>query len=325
MPTSDLPLSDEQRRAVALAAGGSDGAIVARAGSGKTYTLRASALATDGVPSMLLAFNRVIAREAATRFPAHVRCTTLHALAHRSVVGRDPRMRRKFEASHRWTPDAACDAVGLDPRDPDRLTHLAAIRATLRGFCASDDDAPHPGHLPSSLFRHWTATLGDARARDRRTWVVRRAGRFWARTIDPDDPVPLDHDAYLKAFALGGDPLPVERLWVDEAQDLAPVMLQIVRRQSASRLLVGDPAQRIYGWRGAIDAMAASGYPEVRLTRSFRFGPQIAATALRVLQVLSPNARLVGAGPEGTVRNDPVAGAASEASPTSHAAPAGAD
>jgi hypothetical protein len=123
--------------------------------------------------------------------------------------------------------------------------------------------------------------------------------------IDRDDPAPLSHDGYLKLFALGRPRLDAELLLVDEAQDLAPGMLGILARQRTARLLVGDPAQRIYGWRGAVDAMAASGFPEVRLTASFRFGPEIAAAARRALRVLSPRASLRGEGPPGRVDADP--------------------
>ncbi len=299
------PLTEEQRRAVALAARGRDAAIVARAGSGKTHTLRAAALAKEGVPQILLAFNRAIAREAAERFPAHVRCTTLHAVAFRAVVGRDPRMRRKFEALERWTPHDELAAAGLDPRDPGRFAHLAAIRATVRGYCASDDPELCEAHVPAPFAARWHADLGAQRARERLRWTARRAARAWARVRDPHDPVPIDHDGYLKTFALMGGHLDAEGLLVDEAQDLAPVMLGLVRAQDAPRLLVGDPAQRIYGWRGAVDAMAASGYPEVRLTRSFRFGPEIADAARRALRVLTPGAALVGAGSPGVVADAP--------------------
>ena len=300
--TTIEPLSDEQRRAVALASRGSDGAVVARAGSGKTHTLRAIARTTAPTSTLLLAFNRSIAAEARARLPEHVQVTTMHALAYRAVVARDPRMRRKFAATSRpdqvalWTRLAE-----LDPRDPKRGAHVAAIRALLAGFAASADPLPSAEHLPAGMRRTLDAQLGTDRAVERTRWLARRAARIWQRSADPDDSAPLDHDGYLKLFDLRRCKLEAELVLVDEAQDLAPVMLSVLARQAAVRILVGDPAQRIYGWRGAVDAMAASGYPQVRLTRSFRFGPEIAAVALRVLQLLAPGSALVGAGPSGAV------------------------
>jgi len=301
-------LSDEQRRAVDLAASRCDGAIVARAGSGKTYTLRAVAQRTAPRPTVLLAFNRAIAAEARASFPAHVTSTTLHALAFRSVIAPDARMRAKLAAGAGGRTRAAwVELAGLDPRDPGMSGHVDALRMLLSRFAASADDAPHDGHLPVALRTRLVATLGRERAAERTRWLVRRVQRAWERIADPDDPAALDHDAYLKLFDLRGTRIAAELLLVDEAQDLAPVMLSVLGRQDAARLLVGDPAQRIYGWRGAVDAMAASGYPEVRLTRSFRFGPEIAEVALRVLHVLAPGARLVGAGQAGEVSLESIA------------------
>ncbi|MDZ7706466.1 MAG: AAA family ATPase [Trueperaceae bacterium] len=300
-------LSDEQRRAVDLAAGGHDGAIVARAGSGKTYTLRAVAQRTAPRPTVLLAFNRAIADEARGSFPAHVRTTTLHALAFRSVVAPDARMRAKLAAaSGGRTRTAWTELAGLDPHDPGANGHVEALRALLSRFTASADDTPNDGHLPAALRARLVMTLGTERAAERTRWLVRRVRRAWERMVDPDDPAALDHDGYLKLFDLRGTRIDAELLLVDEAQDLAPVMLSTLQRQAGARLLVGDPAQRIYGWRGAVDAMAASGYPEVRLTRSFRFGPEIADVARRVLHALAPGARLAGVGPSGDVSLEPI-------------------
>jgi len=304
-----LPLSDEQARAVALAERGGDGAVVARAGSGKTHTLRAVAERTAPRRTLLLAFNRAIAREAARRLPGHVRVTTVHALAYRALVRPDARLRAKVAAGDGGVPPRAwLDLAGLAARDPDRHQHVAALTALLRGFLASDDAEPRADHLPAPLRSELAERLGRARARDRERWLALRTRRAWLRMIDRDDPAPLSHDGYLKLFALGRPRLDAGLLLVDEAQDLAPGMLGILARQSSARLLVGDPAQRIYGWRGAVDAMAASGFPEVRLTASFRFGPEIAAAAQRALRVLSPRASLRGAGPPGRVDAGPWAG-----------------
>ncbi len=301
--------TDEQRRAVALAASGRDGAIVARAGAGKTFTLEAAAHATAPTPATLLAFNRSIAREARARVPRHVHATTLHALAFRAVVAADARLRAKFERAVAGPGPAAYAALfDLDAGAAGTARHVAHLRAVLRTFAASADPTPTARHVPPALATRLARELGPERAEVRTTWLARRAARAWDRILDPEDPAPLDHDAYLKAFALRGGPVPGELLLIDEAQDLAPVMVALLEAQSAVRLWVGDPAQRIYAFRGAIDAMAASDAPQVHLTRSFRFGPAVAEVARRVLAVVTADPRLHGAGPDGAVldADDPV-------------------
>jgi len=300
LPSSVYALSEEQQAAVTLAQTGGDGAIVARAGSGKTFTLRAIAETTRD-RTLLLAFNRAIAREAQARFPSHVEATTMHALAWRSIVAGRPEYRRKFTASTHANDATWCTVMGLDANDATCLTHLTAIRSILQAFLVSRDPAPSKRHVPEALRRWLAANLTRAARKDREAWWVRRAARTWRRMADPHDPTPLGHDAYLKVYALGRPRLPGDLLLVDEAQDLAPVMLDLLTVQDAPRILVGDPAQGIYGFRGAMDAMAASGYPEVRLTQSFRFGPEIAEVAQRALRIVAPGAKLRGAGEAGAV------------------------
>jgi superfamily I DNA/RNA helicase len=304
---SSPALSDEQRRAVERATAGQPLAIVARAGAGKTHTLRAVASARPHVGACLLAFNRSVAREARTRLPPHARATTVHALAYRAIVAPDARMRAKLHRAARAGPSAWTDAAGLASDDPGAAAHLAAIRSILQRFLADEAEAPQPRHLPPDLAAALEDRLGTERFRERRTWLLRRTERLWRRIADPHDPTPLPHDGYLKLFARDGHPAPARVLLVDEAQDIAPVSLGWLRRQPAQAILVGDPAQRIYGFRGAVDAMAASGHPEVRLTRSFRFGEEIAACARRVLRVLAPGAALHGAGAPGVVVDAPSA------------------
>jgi superfamily I DNA/RNA helicase len=75
-------------------------------------------------------------------------------------------------------------------------------------------------------------------------------------------------------------------IMVDEFQDANPVILDIVEQQSIRKVYVGDPHQSIYGFTGAvntIESMEASGILSYPLTRSFRFGPNIAEFADRVL------------------------------------------
>lgn len=66
-----------------------------------------------------------------------------------------------------------------------------------------------------------------------------------------------------------------------------PVIAAVINQQlGVQKILVGDPAQQIYAWRGAVDAM--KGFPGKRLplSKSFRFGPAIAEQANAFLELL---------------------------------------
>ena len=94
----------------------------------------------------------------------------------------------------------------------------------------------------------------------------------------------MTHDIYLKLWALTAPTLPADLILFDEAQDANPVLLDLVQRQSAQVVWVGDRYQAIYGWRGAVNAMDRIRTPHTcALTQAFRFGPAIAELANAVI------------------------------------------
>ena len=54
-------------------------------------------------------------------------------------------------------------------------------------------------------------------------------------------------------------------------------------RQTAPKILVGDPNQQIYSFRGAVNAMSLVQGSKIHyLTQSFRFGPQVVIAVNRL-------------------------------------------
>ncbi len=94
---------------------------------------------------------------------------------------------------------------------------------------------------------------------------------------------------YLKAWQLEGAPGIEDYSLVasDESQDANPVTIKVLRN-AMSLLLVGDPHQSIYGFRGAVDAMQAFDGARFALSLSFRFGEAVAALANRITAQKGP-------------------------------------
>ncbi|ATL31496.1 putative DNA helicase [Streptomyces formicae] len=123
------------------------------------------------------------------------------------------------------------------------------------------------------------------------------AQRAWIDLQHFDDSaVRCDHDHYLKIWALTRPRIDAEFLLLDEAQDTNPVVEQIflAQREHAQLVLVGDSAQAIYQWRGAKDVMTGFEGTHFALSRSFRFGPHLAAEANRWLGLAAAPLRLTG-------------------------------
>lgn len=83
----------------------------------------------------------------------------------------------------------------------------------------------------------------------------------------------------------------VQHVLVDEAQDLTPREWSMVSRMwERSLFIVGDPHQAIMGWRGAVGFDCAPEGTTFTIRQSFRFGPEIAAIANRII----PEAQVLG-------------------------------
>ncbi len=168
----------------------------------------------------------------------------------------------------------------------------ATPRPDPRSFCHTADEAITPHHVPRLCGLDDTDLHTQLAAH-----IVPFAHKAWADLQHPDDgAVRLDHDHYLKIWALTRPRIDADFLLLDEAQDTNPVVEQIflAQRDHAQLVMVGDSAQAIYHWRGAKDIMTGFDGTQLALSQSFRFGPDLAAEANRWLHLADAPIRLTG-------------------------------
>jgi hypothetical protein len=268
--------------------------IEAGAGTGKTATLRLLATAAPHRRGIYVAYNRAIADDAKHSFPSNVTCATAHSLAYRAVGRqyahrlRGPRMpARQIAKTLGITQPVRIDPARiLAPQQAARL-----VMDTVARFCHSAAPEVSRRHVPKLPGLDDPAAIAALRE-----VVVPLAGRAWEDLANPHGSLRFTHDHYLKLWQLSGPRFPADFVLLDEAQDANPVVQDVVEHQHhAQRILVGDRCQAIYGWRGAIDAMATFNADQrLALSQSFRFGPPIADQANKWLQVLEAPLRLRG-------------------------------
>ncbi len=322
--TRHAPTAEQQAVIDACHTGG--GLVVeAAAGAGKTSTLR---LASERMRGRVLyvAYNKAAATEAQRSFPSHVRCSTVHALAF-AAVGRTyadrlraPRQSAR-ETATRLGLTSPVDIGATLSLTPVHLARFAA--STVDTWCQSADLTlgeehvpPIPGMPSRADLRKLRAdlaraeTAGSAEAADLRsvvgevdkaradlvTTVLPVARRMWADLRDPAGHlVRFQHDHYLKMWQLSGPRLPFDVVMLDEAQDSNPVTADVITSQQAQRIAIGDACQQLYGWRGAVDALATwPAEQRLFLTRSWRFGPAVADEANKWLTLLDADLRVDG-------------------------------
>lgn len=276
--------TDEQATALEAFLEGKSLKINAFAGSGKTSTLQLLANAT-GLRGQYLAFNRNIVGDAREKFAETVDCSTSHSLAFRAAPSGYKQDMSKLTT--KCTAKHLVEALGLKRRrfgdkymvTPDSQGYL--YLETIRRYAQSADGEIGVEHVPR---------LGALRVapedvlEEVSDFALEGARKVWARMLSERDPLPLGHDGYLKLWGLSRPIIAADYVMLDEAQDTNPVVLDVLQRQRAQLVYVGDKYQQIYEWRGAVNAMEtitteASTY----LTTSFRFGNAIADLATKML------------------------------------------
>lgn len=297
--------TDEQVTAVDLAVGGRMLAVEALAGTGKTSTLK---LIAEAKPEngLYIAFNKAIVEEAKTKFPSRVNCATSHSLAFRQV-GR--RYSHRLNGRRLKSRDIA-RRLGVKPmpvETPMGLKMLSAdfiagmVMRGVRQFCMTADAEISPKHIPTPNTMRDDPELRRAFA-EVRYQLAPELAIAWRDVADLNGELPFDHNAYLKLWQLEDPFISTDYIMFDEAQDANGVTLAIVEAQAdhAQLIFVGDRYQQIYGWNGAVNAMeVVPAEDRAWLTRSFRFGPEIAEAANEVLALLGAEVKVEGAGRPG--------------------------
>lgn len=269
--------------------------LQAGAGTGKTTTLTMLAASTKK-RGRYIAFGKSIAMEAATKFPGNVQCRTAHSLAF-AAVGRRFAARIDAPRVPGWKTGAS---LGIRPNMSIRIgernvTNKAlsyTVLRTVTRFCQSADLTIQRYHVPRLRgieMEDLHAQLVDV--------VLPYAIKAWEDLQNPEHGVVrFDHDHYLKIWALTEPRIDSDFLLLDEAQDTNPVVEKLfnAQRAHAQLVMVGDSAQAIYGWRGARDVMTEFDGTQLALSRSFRFGPALAAEANRWLSIVESPIRLAG-------------------------------
>lgn len=284
-----FPPTEEQTRALDYFETDRDLVIEAGAGTGKTSTLQLLAHNTGGRDGLYLAYNKAIQVEAASRFPSWVPARTAHSLAYRAVVNDTVKDRLQGERLPWYRVADVLGINGVYSQGTKRLATGSLARLTAEmvdRFCQSAATEISVRHRPYVEGIDDLDDLGEK--------LLPYARAYWEDLQRPNGRMRFTHDHYLKLWQLTDPVLDAEFVLFDEAQDANPCIAHIVAAQKCQRVYVGDRAQAIYGWRGAVDAMDIPGVDKAYLSKSFRFGPAIAEYANTWLEQLDTPLRLEG-------------------------------
>ncbi|XP_071043161.1 F-box DNA helicase 1 [Parasteatoda tepidariorum] len=253
--------------------------IVALAGTGKTTTLIHLAQLYPQVKFLNVMYNKAICEDAKKRFPSNVVCKTAHSLAY-ATEG----LRLRYKLTSKVKPH---DLVTLLTHKEGTKLHVFSyaklVLSTLESFVCSADEEITFDHIPMQDSNSKSITDAD------KVRLLKDSKLVWSKMIDREEKsARITHDVYLKLYQLSKPSLSqYQCIMVDEAQDCNPAMISVVLSQKLPVILVGDPNQQIYGFRGAKNALQSiKATHTYHLTKSFRFGPEIAYIASSCLESL---------------------------------------
>ena len=240
--------------------------VDAKAGTGKTALTKYIVENNPTKTFIYTAFNKKIVEDGVSKF-GKANCKTFHALAYKFTV--DPKIGNLYPNGIR--------SVGLT------YTEKRYIVDMLDKYCLSR-------HLSLNDF----ATENGISAHEERI-IMDYLDKMEEREIHHTFNYMLKELHH--ALAAGEIIIEVDMLFVDEAQDLTPVMLEIFGLIQANvKIYLGDTSQDIYSFLDLVSAFTLS-KETYDLTKSFRLSPAIAARIEPFCQKnIDPSFKIEGVG-----------------------------
>jgi F-box DNA helicase 1 len=264
---------------IAIVSSAGDIKINAVAGSGKTTTLIEYARARPREKILYLAFNKAVKLEAEKKFAekgvSNVRIETAHSLAFSGVV-RGTNYTIKSEGYK--TPEIV-EILQLNNFTGKHTEYILAthINAFISYFCNSDkskvQELNYEDVVNDPAAKQFSLNFKEEISNQTRVFLGKMN----------NGEIPITHDFYLKKYQVSKPTLYFDTILFDEGQDASEAMLDIFLSQKATKVIVGDSHQQIYGWRYAVNSLEKVNYTAYNLSASFRFDQQIAQLAKDVI------------------------------------------
>ena len=265
--------------------------VIARAGCAKTSTLGLIAAALPRQNILALAFNKDIATDMVDNFPSNVTPKTLNSFglaAWKSHIGKWPKthggklffiIRDYIADLYTLNPDLASALDEAKDDFKDFVNRAKSLGYLPEGIAGTTPLADYQSLVDSSDIEipdEWETPLNEILAL---SWTEALAGK-------------LDFTDQIYCPVLAEVPFPIyDLILIDEAQDLSSLdqkLLYLTARLKSPRpirvIVVGDPLQAIYAFRGA-DSSSMSSLQSLipgetfPLTTTFRCAKNIVAEA----------------------------------------------
>lgn len=254
-PRGKFPPTPEQD-AILTAVANNDPVLMieAGAGTGKTTTLRMIVDVLRG-NGQYTAFNSSLVSDSAEKFKGtKCACNTTHSLGFRAEGKRfSHRLGGQRVRSEQIARMLQLGGFTYELEDGTKTLSAgflaAQVMGAIRRFCQSAEteiDGSHFRYIDGIDFPDATGKRTYDRNNAVREYLLPYAQLAWEDLSSVEGQLPFSHDHYIKIWQLSKPVIAADYILLDEAQDTAPVMLDILSQQDCPVILVGDSAQQIY-------------------------------------------------------------------------------
>jgi hypothetical protein len=293
---SDLKPTEEQQAVIDNANDGETFVVDAVAGSGKTSTLRMAAEAMSDRRILYLVYNRAASDDAKKVFPKNVEVKTTSALAFKEYAGD---YKHRLIGAPYVPARQTAKMLGINSKIqvgentvfwPEQIARLAID--TVDNYAHSADFEVMEKHVS---LRDMPLGLNEAQIA-----LLKQTGKHWGQKLWEQAIVPASQHRFTFDYAFklyvmaGADLSEYGAIFLDEAQDSNDIVETFLKDQWVQKVIVGDPAQQLYAWRGAVDIMGRFDGPRLPLSQSWRFGEQVAEEANKWLEHTGTKVKVKG-------------------------------
>lgn len=256
--------------------------INAVAGSGKTTTLIEYAKTRNQNSKFLyIAFNKSVKNEATKKFREKgikIDVVTAHSLAYKNVVTKENKHLLASDLSPMEIINSLTISYDNTKEKNEKIILATHIKRFFEYFCNSSSKIIEDLNYLDIVLDNEAREFVEKHIQE----INNYTNLLFAKMNLAE--MRFTHDFYLKKFQLNNPQLNYDYIFFDEGQDASPAMLDVFIKQSAKKIIVGDSNQQIYSWRYAVNSLEKVGFKKFELSKSFRFGRDIANLAMDSLE-----------------------------------------
>lgn len=256
--------------------------VNAYAGTGKTSTLIEFCKARKDKKILYLSYNSSMRAEAEQKFKdlSNVSVKTMHSLAYTEL-----NIKEKYKDRL-----GSLRAMDIYPAVSEMKKELQNFYATailnfVRMFCNTSFELKDFLEEVSRDSRAY-----EINSKMELSYILKKSEILW-QDLQNNEKYAYEHDFYLKNYQLSKPKLDYDYILVDEAQDINACVIDIVMRQKAKKVFIGDTYQSIYKFRGAVNSLDLLAKLKdakiLYLTQSFRCPQSISKLANEYLMLLN--------------------------------------